>query len=417
MPASAARTATITGMGVFTPVGRDLDQFFDALCVGRSGIVNPPEGHPTFGAVDAAAIAPPIEAIEVLPPLAARVVDRFLLMALAAADDAIRDAKIEIGTDVDPYRVGVVVSTGVGGMSTYEQQSFGWQARGGNAVSPLLYPGFLPNMASARIGIKYGIRGFSSSISTACAAGAHAIAEALRLIRDDECDVVICGGSEAPFGGTGVAAFGNARALAAGWADPAHASRPFDTRRNGFVLGEGAGIVVVESAEFAQARGARRYADLIGWGATTDAYHPTMPRPDGEAAAQAMRKALRSAGLAPGDVKYVNAHGTSTKLGDQVESTAIRAAFGDSPAVSSTKGVTGHLLGAAGAIESIATVLAVERGMMPATANLEEPDPLCDVDHVVKTRIGPVGAALSNSFAFGGHNVSLVFATAGATAG
>jgi 3-oxoacyl-[acyl-carrier-protein] synthase II len=405
--------AVITGAGLVTPVGRGLDTFFDALCAGRSGLSRPLPEHHAHGMTEAAGIAPDIDPTSVLPATEVRCVDRFLVLALAAADDAVRDAGLTVGRDVDPWRVAVVVATGAGGLTTLEQQLLGRHERGRAAVSAYLYPGFLPNMAAARIAIRYGIRGYSSTISTACAASAHAVAEALRLIRGGEADVVICGGADSPLGPTSVAGFRNARALASGWSDPAEASRPFDRRRNGFVLGEGAGIMVVERADFADARGAAGYADLIGWGATTDAFHPTSPRPDGTGAAESMRRALSNAGVAAGEVGYLNAHGTGTRLGDVAETRAVRATFGGhAPAVSSTKGVTGHLLGAAGAVEAVATMLAIARGVLPPTRNLEDPDPECDLDHVRgQARRARVRAALSNSFAFGGHNVSLLFGT------
>jgi 3-oxoacyl-[acyl-carrier-protein] synthase II len=408
------RVAAVTGLGVVTPVGRAVDEFFDAVCTGQSGLVRPPEGHPAEGAVEAAGIAPAIDPRDVLPPTETKLVDRFLVMALAAADDALADAGLVVGRDADPLRTAVVVATGAGGLITFERQALLRSARGRAAVSAYLYPGYLPNMASARIAIKHGIHGYSSTISTACAAGAHAIAEALRLIRAGDADVVVCGGAESPLGPTGIAGFAQARALASGWADPRDASRPFDRARNGFVLGEGAGVLVVERASHAAARGAPVYADLIGWGATTDAHHPTMPRPDGGYAAEAVRMCLANAGVVPGDVGYVNAHGTGTKLGDIAEASALRTVFGaDGPAVSSTKGVTGHLLGAAGAVEAVATVLAVSRSLAPPTANLDDPDPQCELDHVRKAaRSGRYEVALSNSFAFGGHNVSLLFARA-----
>ncbi|WP_344447338.1 beta-ketoacyl-[acyl-carrier-protein] synthase family protein, partial [Kitasatospora nipponensis] len=259
-----------------------------------------------------------------------------------------------------------MLATGGGGLETFEAQSHRRLERGRPGVSPYLLPGMLSNMAAARIAIKYGIRGYSSAPVTACAAGAQAVAEALRLIRAGEADVVVCGGSESSLHPTIAAAFTNSRALADGWDDPADASRPFDARRNGFVLGEGSAVLVVERAEHAAARGAGGYADLLGWGASTDAYHPTMPRPDGEGAADAMRAALRSAGLAPTEVAYVNAHGTGTKLGDTAEAAALRSVFGDDgPAVSSTKGATGHLLGAAGAVEAAVCALAVAGGVLP----------------------------------------------------
>ncbi|MEI7032133.1 beta-ketoacyl-[acyl-carrier-protein] synthase family protein [Streptomyces pratensis] len=406
--------AVITGLGTFTPLGRGASDTFDALCHGKSGLRRPPAGHLLEGSVDVAGIAPDIEAREVLPPSEGRLVDRYALMALAAADDALLDAGIVVGQNADPHRVAVVVSSGAGGLTTYEAQAVARNQRGPTAVSPYLLPGMLPNMAAARIAIKYGIRGWSSAIATACAAGAHAVAEAARLIRYGEADVVVCGGAEAPLNPTSALAFAHARALAHGWDDPEAASRPFDRRRNGFVLAEGAGVLVVERAEHADARGASGYADLLGWGATTDAYRPTAPRPDGEGAAQAMRGALATGGLAPGDVGYVNAHGTSTKLGDIAETKAVHAVFGErSPAVSSTKSMTGHLLGGSGAVEAAICALAISRGQLPPTHNLDEVDPACDVDHVRgQARQQRIEAAISNSFAFGGHNVSLLFGAA-----
>ncbi|MEU2614750.1 beta-ketoacyl-[acyl-carrier-protein] synthase family protein [Micromonospora sp. NPDC007271] len=414
MSTSTRPGATITGIGLVTPVGRGVAEFFEALCLGKSGLVQPPAGHPAAGAAEVVGIAPDIDPTSVLPAREVLAVDRYVVMALAAADDAMRDAALEVGRDVDPLRVAVVVSSGAGGLITFEAQAIAREAGGRTAVSAYLYPGFLPNMATARIAIRYGIRGYSSSMATACAAGAHAVAEALRLIRSGDADVVVCGGAESPLGPTGIAGFGNARALATGWADPTAASRPFDRRRNGFVLGEGAGVLVVERADHADARGAVGYADLIGWGGTTDAHHPTSPRADGSGAAESMRRALASAGAVPADVGYVNAHGTGTKLGDIAETRAVQAAFGThAPAVSSTKGVTGHLLGSAGAVEAAATALAVCHGLLPPTQNLDDPDPACDLDHVRgAARPADLTAALSNSFAFGGHNVSLLFGPA-----
>jgi 3-oxoacyl-[acyl-carrier-protein] synthase II len=412
---AAATGAAITGIGLVTPVGSDIDEFFGALCAGRSGLRTPPEGHPAAGAVDVAGIAPGIDPASVLPPRETRAVDRFVLLALAAADRAIADAGLEIGQNADPLRVAVVVSTGGGGLETFEQYSHARQQRGRAAVSPYLLPGMLSNMATARIAIKYGARGYSTAIVTACAAGAQSIAEGFRLITGGDADVVICGGTESPLHPTIVAAFGNARALASGWENPAEASRPFDKRRNGFVLGEGAGVLVLEREAHAQARGARAHATVLGWGATTDAHHPTSPRPDGEGAADCMRQALARAGLSAGDVHYINAHATSTRLGDVAETRAIKSVFGErsQPAVSSIKAMTGHMLGASGAVEAAATALAVSRGVLPPTGNLDDPDPECDLDHVLGTpREGRVPVALSNSFAFGGHNLSLLFGPA-----
>jgi 3-oxoacyl-[acyl-carrier-protein] synthase II len=338
-------------------------------------------------------------------------VDRFILMALAAAEDALADAKIEIGRDVDPERVAVIVGSGAGGLTTYEAQTEQRLSRGRTGVSAYLLPGMLPNMAAARIAIRHGARGVSSAPATACAAGADAIAEAYRMLQLGEADVAICGGTEAPLSPTGALAFKHALALAHGWDDPTAASRPFEVRRNGFVLGEGSGVLVIERTAHADARGAIAYADLAGWGASTDAYRPTTPLPDGSGATVAMRRALASAGMSPVDIDHVNAHGTGTKLGDVAEIRAIRQVFGShSPAVSSTKSLTGHLLGGSGAVEAAFTCLAIARGLMPPTHNLESIDPECAADHVRGApRVHVVGAAISNSFGFGGHNVSLAF--------
>jgi 3-oxoacyl-[acyl-carrier-protein] synthase II len=405
---SLAQTATITGIGLVTPVGSCLSEVLDALYNGRSGLAKPPEDHPLAGVAQVAGIGPDIDTTPLLPPTEARVVDRYVLMALRAAVSAMADADIEVGRDVDPYRIGVIVS-GVGGLATLAPNVLARERRGRLGVSPHMLAGMLPGMGAAYIAIKYGIRGYTSSIATACAAGAQSIGEALRLIRAGEADVVICGSSEALLFPAFADAFGNARALARGWADPAGASRPFDRRRNGFVLSEGAGVVVLEHPEHADARGAAGYADVVGWGATTDAFHPTSPRPDGSAAAQCMRKALADAQAAASAVGYINAHGTGTKRGDAAEAQAIRTVFGDRPPVSSTKGLTGHMLGASGAVEAAVTAGAMIRGLLPPTHNLDDPDPACDLNHVRdKPMPADVGYALSNSFGFGGHNIALV---------
>jgi 3-oxoacyl-[acyl-carrier-protein] synthase II len=314
---------------------------------------------------------------------------------------------------VDPDRIGVIIG-GVGGMATLESQVLARAERGRAAVSPYLLTGILPNMPAARVAIRFGFRGYTSSVGTACASGAQAIADAVRLIRSGEADVVLAGASEAPLFPTFAETFGNARALARGWDDPTEASRPFDLRRNGFVLSEGAGLLVLESAEHANARGARGYADLAGYGVNADAHHPTAPRPDGTGAADCIRKAFASGNVTPDQVGYVNAHGTSTKLGDVAESTAIALAFGtEVPAVSSTKALTGHMLGTSGVVEAAASALAVSRGVLPPTYNLDDPDPACPLDHVRKEpRDARPQYALSNSFGFGGQNVSLLLGRA-----
>jgi 3-oxoacyl-[acyl-carrier-protein] synthase II len=399
----------VTGIGLVTPVGTELDEVFEALCSGRSGLRRPPDDHPLAGSAEVAGIGPDLDATTVLPATEARTVDRYIVMAMVAAGQALADAGLDLA-DTDPYRVGCIVS-GTGGLATLESQVVARAAKGRVGVSPYLLPGMLPNMGTARIAIRYGIRGYTSSIGTACAAGAQSIGEGVRLLRSGAADVVLCGCGEAPLFATLGDTFTNARALARGWSDPTAASRPFDRRRNGLVLAEGAGVFVLETREHADARGAAGYADLLGWGATTDAHHPTTPRPDGSGAAECMRRALADAGVEPGDVGYINAHGTGTKLGDTAESLAIRAVFGDAaPPVSSSKAVTGHMLGASGVVEAAATVVALRRGLLPPTHNLDDPDPACDLDHIRKApRSERIDIALSNSFGFGGHNVSLVF--------
>ena len=416
---TATRTSTarrggvvISGMGMVTPVGGTAAEVMAAMCEGRSGLRRPAAGDRLAESLEVAAFAPPIDPATVLAGPETRVVDRYIVMAMQAAAEALADAGIEVGRDVDPYRIAVILS-GNGGLATLEEQVIIRTTRGRLGVSPYLLPGMLPNMGAARVAIRHGIRGYSSSISTACAAGAQSVGEGARLLRADEADVVVCGCSEAPLFPTLADTFGNARALARGWADdPTGAGRPFDRRRNGLVMGEGAGVLVLERTGHADARGAAGYADVLGWGATNDAHHPTTPRPDGEGAAACMRRALADAGIGPEDVGYVNAHGTSTRLGDLAESVALRTVFGDRPPpVSATKAVTGHMLGASGVVESAVAVLALRRELLPPTHNLDDPDPACDLDHIRKVpRPAPgITHVMSNSFGFGGHNISLVY--------
>jgi 3-oxoacyl-[acyl-carrier-protein] synthase II len=410
-PAGPRPAATITGIGLVTPLGTGVGRFFEALCTGRSGLSRPAAGHPLAGIVPVAGFAPQIDPASVLPATESRWVDRFVVMAVAATDAALADAGIVVGRDADPRRTAVVMANSFGGMTLFEGQAIGHHDRGRTAVTPYLLGGMLPNMATAWITIRHGVRGFSSTISTACASGGFAVAEALRLIRDGLADVVVCGGTDAPLLPTVATTFLNARALARDWPDdPTAASRPFDRRRSGFVLAEGAGVLVVERPEHADARGGAGYADLAGWGVASDAHHTTMPRPDGSGAAAAMRLALADAGAGPDEVGYVNAHATGTKLGDAAEARAIRSVFPrHEPAVSSVKGATGHLLAGAGAVEVAATAVAITSRRLPPTHNLDDPDPECELDHVRKAaRPVELAAALSSSFAFGGHNVSLL---------
>jgi 3-oxoacyl-[acyl-carrier-protein] synthase II len=404
-------TVTITGMGLLTPVGRGPREVYGALLQGRSGIVKPPADHPIANSIELAGILAPIDTGTLTKGPDGKVMDRIVILAQLVAEDALADAGLIVGENVDPDRIGVIVG-GVGGMAMLEQQVLARAERGRAAVSPYLLTGILPNMPAARIAIRFGLRGYTSAVGTACASGAQAIADGVRLIRSGEVDVVLCGASEAPLFPTFAETFANARALARGWDDPAEASRPFDLRRNGFVLSEGAALLVLESAAHAAARGAAGYADVVGYGVNSDAHHPTAPRPDGLGAAKCMQLAMRA--IDPGQVGYVNAHGTSTKLGDVAESVAIGLAFGDHrPAVSSTKALTGHMLGTSGVVEAVAAVGAITSGLVPPTYHLDDPDPACPLDHVRKEpREVRLEYALSNSFGFGGQNVSLLLGAA-----
>jgi 3-oxoacyl-[acyl-carrier-protein] synthase II len=411
MSTRSGNAAVVTGIGVVSSLGRELAETFDALCERRSKLSRPPAALAEQTLIEVVSQAPDIAPEEVLKPPIDACIDRFVLLAMAAAEQAVQDAGIRVGDNAEPDRVAIVTSTAGGPLLTYEEQGYARRMRGRAAVSPYLCPGMIPNMAAARIAIKYGIRGYSLHLSTACAGGGQAVAEALRLVRDGLADVVICGGSDAPLHPTVAAAFVNARSLASGFADPAAASRPFDQVRNGYVLGEGAAMFVIERADHADARAAAGYADVAGWGASTDGYHVTKPRPDGAGAAECMRRAIADAGLAPGDIGYVNAHATSTGLGDVAEAKAIRSVFGsETPPVSSTKSVTGHLMGASGAFEAAATVLSLAHGKLPPTRNLENVGRNCELNHIIgKPYLTEVRAAMSNSFGFGGHNISLVF--------
>jgi 3-oxoacyl-[acyl-carrier-protein] synthase II len=367
--------------------------------------------------LEVAGIAPDVDPDGLVPRPEWRTIDRYVLMSLRAAADALSDAGFRVGRDVAADRVACVIS-GTGGLATLARQVLRHAEKGRLAVSPYLLPGILPNMAAARVAIAHGIQGYSASIATACASGGQAVAEALRLLRGGEADAVVCGCAEALLFDTFAETFTIAGALARGWPEPAAASRPFDSRRNGFVLSEGAAVFVVERPEFADARGAAGYADVLGWGASTDAHHPTTPRPDGDGAARSMRQALADAGIGPAEVGYVNAHGTGTKLGDAAEAAGIRRVFAaapgfDGPPVSSVKGVTGHMLGASGAVEIAVSAAVLGRGLLPPTYNLDNPDPACELDHVVREpRADRVDRVLTNSFGFGGHNLSLVLGPA-----
>lgn len=407
------RRVAVTGLGAISPVGIGVAATWESLVAGRSGIDTitafDVEAYPTRfgGVVNDFDPSIWIEAKE------ARRLSRFQQFAIAAADEAIADAGLQI-TEDNADRVGVIVGSGIGGLATMEEQNQILAERGPSRVSPFLVPMMIVDLAAGHISIRHGARGINYAPVSACATGNHAIGEAAEAIRRGVADVVIAGGFDCGITPLGLAGFCAARALSTRNEDPKSASRPFDAERDGFVMGEGGGILVLEEWESACSRKARIYAELVGYGASADAYHITAPAPDGIGARRAMEAALLQSGLTPGDVGYINAHGTSTPLGDIAETKAIKEVFGSNPpAVSSTKSMTGHLLGGAGALEAVISVLALVHGLLPPTINLVQPDPACDLDYVPNVaRHVAIDAAMSNSFGFGGHNATLLFAKA-----
>jgi len=409
------RRVVVTGMGALAPNGNDLSSFWDAILNGRSGI-----GQITrFDASDfRVQIAGELKDFDPEPALdrkEARRNDPFVHYGVHVAQQAFDDSGLQI-SDEDAERFGVIFGSGIGGIGTLEDQNAVLIEKGPGKVSPFLVPMMICDMSAGMISIKLGAKGPNYTTVSACASAAHAIGEAARKIQYGDADVMVTGGTEAAVTPVSVGGFAAARALAVRNDEPELASRPFDSDRNGFVLGEGAGALVLEEYEHARARGAQIYAEFRGLGFTADAYHITDMAPEGEGGQRAMRLALKDAELDPTDVDYINAHGTSTLVGDTQETAAIKGVFADharSLAVSSTKSMTGHLLGAAGAIETIACIMAVKHGVLPPTINLDNPDPACDLDYVPKTaREGNVDVALNNSFGFGGHNAALIFGRA-----
>jgi len=407
------RRVVITGVGVLSPCGHGLDGFWDGISSGRSGI----KQITTFDTTDfPCTIAGEITDFDPEEhfnnPKDIKRTDRYAHLAIAASNMAVRHAGLD-QEGLDGDRIGVLVSSGIGGLHTLESQYTVLKERGPRRMSPFTIPMMIANIASGMVSMDYGFRGPNMSIVTACATANNNIGEAWRLIQFGEGDAFVCGGAEATISPTGMGGFGAMRALSTRNDDPTAASRPFDKGRDGFVMGEGAGIVVIESLEHAQARGAEILCELTGYGASADAYHLTSPEPDGLGAARCMDIALRHAGLNPEDVDYVNAHGTSTPQGDVGETKAIKKSFGnhakDGLLVSSTKSMTGHLLGAAGGVEIAACIQAIRTGVIPPTINLEDQDEQCDLDYCAnEAREAPIKHALSNSFGFGGHNASLI---------
>jgi 3-oxoacyl-[acyl-carrier-protein] synthase II len=406
------RRVVITGVGAVTPVGNTADEFWAALVAGRSGIGPITRFDTTGYATRIAGEVKGFDPLKYIDKKDDRRFDLFLKYAVACAVMAVEDAGLK--TDrVDATRFGVLVGSGIGGIETLLDNYETLRTKGPDRVSPFFIPMIIVNMASGVISMRFGAKGPNSSVVTACATGNHAIGDAMRIIERGDADVMIAGGSEAIIIPLTIAGFCQMKAMSTRNDDPTKASRPFDAERDGFVCGEGGGLVVLESLEHARKRDARIYAEVVGYGMTGDAHHMTAPDPEGDGAARAMASALRDASLEPSAVGYINAHGTSTPYNDKFETIAIKRVFGDHAkklAVSSTKSMTGHLLGAAGGIEAIATAFALHHGVLPPTMNYEKPDPDCDLDYIPnQARKQDVEVALSNAFGFGGTNATLAF--------
>ena len=407
-----ANRVVITGMGAITPIGTGKDAFWNALLEGKNGISRITRFDPSEYKAQIAGEVKDFDPADYMDKKESKRVDRYAQFAIAAAKLAIEDAKLDLEKE-DLERIGTFVGSGIGGIETMHGQYEKLFDKGPSKISPFFIPMMIGNMAAGHVSIAFGLKGPSSCVVTACATGTNNIGDAFKVIQRGDADVMVAGGTEASISGAAVAGFCSMKALCTDHNDdPEHASRPFDANRSGFIMGEGAGLVVLESLEHAEARGAHIYAELVGYGSNSDAFHITQPAPHGEMAAKCMQKALKDAGLEPSDIDYINAHGTSTHFNDLTETEAIKTVWGEGAknlSVSSIKSMTGHLLGAAGGVECIATVLAVANDMLPPTINYETPDEGLDLDYVPnKAKAKTVRAALSNNLGFGGHNACIV---------
>ncbi len=410
----AQRRVVITGIGLVTPIGCDAQTTWASLLEGRSGIGPITQFDTTDHPVTIAGEVSDFDPLKWIGRKDAKKMDRFIHFAIGASMMALEDANLSVPVP-DPDQTGVLLGVGLGGLRTIEDAGEILRTRGPRRLSPFMLPRLISNLAPGQVSIMTGARGPNWSPVSACATGANAIGEATNMIREGRADVVISGGTEATITPLGVAGFAAMRALSTRNDDPQSASRPFDVDRDGFVAAEGAGVMILESLEYAQSRGANIYAEVVGYGQSSDAYHMTLPHPEGDGARRCMLHALADANLDPSQIKYINAHGTSTPAGDIAESAAIESVFGEYASqlwVSSTKSMTGHLLGAAGAVEAAVCALTIKHGRVPPTINLDNQDPSCRLDYVAGTaREGDIEYALSNSFGFGGTNVSLILKT------
>jgi len=405
------RRVVVTGLGLISPVGNDKDQFWTAICEGKNGIGRITQIDASLYTSRIAGEVKGFEPSKYISPKQIRRLDKFTQFAVAAAKMAVEDSSLDISRE-DPYRVGVLVGSGIGGLRVIEQQHTVLLSKGPSKISPFLIPMLIANMAPGQIAIELGVKGPNAAEVTACASGSHSICTAFRIIQRGDSEIMIAGGTESCITPLGLGAFCAMNALSKRNDDPGHASRPFDRDRDGFIIAEGAGIVILEELNHALKRNASIYCELSGCGMNADAYHMTAPSPDGKGPAKSMEAAIKDAGLKPEDISYINAHGTSTVLNDKVETIAIKKVLGDSAkktAVSSTKSMTGHLLGAAGGIEFCVISLVIKNGIIPPTINYQTPDPDCDLDYVPnKARKAKVRVAMSNSLGFGGQNAVLV---------
>jgi len=411
--ASQSRRVVVTGIGCLSALGPDTASFWDGLIKGRSGISRLTRFDPTDFPSKVGGEIRDFDPGKFMDPKEAKRNDRYTQYAVAASRMAIEDAQVDT-TKLDAERFGVIIGSGIGGMETIENQARVLIERGPSRVSPFTIPSLIANIASGVVAIEFQAKSVNFGVVSACASGSHALGEAMRHIRDGHADIMLSGGSEACITRLSYAGFCNMKAMSTDFNDtPEKASRPFDKLRDGFVMGEGAGVLVIESLEHAQARGARIYCELAGYGATCDAYHITGQDQEGKGLALCLNRALSEAGVAKSEVSYINAHGTSTPINDRCETLAIKRVFGEQApkiAISSTKSMTGHLLGAAGGVEAAVCALAIRHGIVPPTLNLENPDPDCDLDYVPnQARKMTVNVAISNNLGFGGHNASLVF--------
>lgn len=406
------RRVVVSGMGVITPIGLSIDEYWNSLIEGRSGIDRISRFDVSRYTSQIAGEVRDFNTEQFdIDTKKARRIDVFVQYALAAAKEAFESSGIDMEKE-DPFRCGAVIGSGIGGLKTVENEHIKLLEKGPKRVSPFLIPGMIIDIAAGEVAIKYGLNGINYGIVSACASSAHAIGDSMRMIQYGDADVIFSGGAEYSTTPVGLAGFCSARALSSRNDEPKKACRPFDAQRDGFVMSEGAGILVLEELEHAVKRGANILAEIVGYGATADAYHITAPHPDGAGGMRAMKNALKDAELAPEDIDYINAHGTSTSLNDKIETQVIKNVFGEHArklAISSTKSMTGHLLGAAGVVEIIASIKSINEGVIHPTINYENPDPECDLDYVPnQARQQKVNTVLSNSLGFGGHNATII---------